>query len=150
MKRSRFVRPDVKVLNISQGDTLTVKRKLNTGDQREAFARMAVPGLDGAMKIDSSKVGIELVVAYLVDWSLTDDDGRLVEVRGKSPEEILAAVNDLDPDDFAEIRDAISAHDDAVRTRREQEKNDQDGGSGSPAISPSPSDAAGATSGSPS
>ena len=50
MARSRFVRPDVTVLHISEGDTLTVKRRLNAGEHRAMFARMYLAGVDGQLR----------------------------------------------------------------------------------------------------
>lgn len=145
---SRFVPPAVKTLTISHGDTLTVKQRLNTGEQRAAFARMSMATANGDLKVNPLEMGIGLVVAYLVDWSLVDDHGRLVVIRDQPPEVVQAAVDALDPESFAEIKAAIQAHDAGVLEAREQEKNDQDGANGSSVISPSPGSVTGDTSGS--
>jgi hypothetical protein len=145
---SRFVKPETTTLKISRGDTLTVKRRLNSGEQRAAFARMAVAGVDGQRRIDSTEVGRSLMVAYLVDWSLTDDDGKRVEIADLPPDAVASVLDALDPESFVEIREAIEAHDASIRAEREQEKNGQGGGKESSAISPSPEPLAGATSGS--
>ena len=146
---SRFVRPDTTTLKISHGDTLTVKRRLNAGEQREVFAKMSRELDDGSLRSKPLEVGITLVIAYLVDWSLTDDDGTHVEIRGKSAVELRAVLDELEPDAFEEIRLAINAHVDAQATIRDAEKNGTGGGSESPATSPSLVAVTGATSGSP-
>lgn len=142
---SRFVRPDVVILKLSDGDTLTVKARLNAGEEHDAFARMIESAPDGSLRRNLRWAGISLAVAYLVDWSLTDDDGRLVAIRDHAPDAVLAILKALDPDSYKEVREAIEAHDTAVRAKREQEKNGQGGGLGSPAISPSLVGVAGAT-----
>lgn len=147
---SKFAPPDVKILRISGGDALTVRRWLNTGEQREAFKRMADVLPDGDMRVNKLEVGMTLVTAYLIDWTLTDDDGKLVVIRDQPRDVLVAALNALYPEHFDEISTAVREHDDAVRAVREQEKNGQGGATGSSAISPSPAFTAGATSGSPS
>lgn len=144
---SRFVRPETKVLKISQGDTLTVKRRLNSGEQREAFARMYVAGVDGAMRVNSLAVGLSLVLAYLVDWSLTDDNGKIVAIRDQPVDVVVAALDALEADSYTEIKDAIQAHDVAVREERDTEKKERAGANGSSAISPLPDSVTGDTSG---
>lgn len=135
---SRFVRPDTKILKISNGDTLTVKCRLNSGEQRAAFARMAVAGVDGEMRVNAMQVGLSLVVAYLVDWSLTDEDGNVVEIRDQPPETVTAALDALDVESYTEIKNAIEEHDEAVRAARDEAKKNRDSGNGSLAISTSP------------
>lgn len=144
---SRFVKPETTTLKISQGDTLTVKRRLNSGEQRAMMARMSIAGVDGQMRVNGMQVGLSMVLSYLVDWSICDD-GKHVDILGKSTEELSSIIDALDLDSFKEIREAIEAHDDAVRTSREQEKNGQGGVTGSSAISPSPVVVTGDTSGS--
>lgn len=141
---SRFVRPDVAVLKISGGDTLTVKKRLNSGELRDMYARQYLQ-VDGRLRIDPFKQGITTVTAYLLDWSITDDDGNLVLIRDKSVDEVAAILDGLDPDDFHEILEAIEAHVDAMAAARELEKNARDGKTKSPATLPSLSDAAGDT-----
>jgi len=147
---SRFVRPDTTVLHISHGDTLTVRRRLNSGEQRAAFSRMYLAGVDGELKLNPLATGISLILAYLLDWSFTDDSGNVYPIRGASVEDVTAALGALDPESYAEIREAIEQHDIQQAKERAAEKNGQDGAKTSPVISPSPSDAAGATNGSPS
>lgn len=133
---SRFVPPDVRVLKISQGDSITVKRRLNAGEQRAAFAQMATPTAEGSLRVNPLEMGIAMVLAYLVDWTLTDN-GKLVVIRDQPPDVVRSALNALDPDSFTEIKDAIDAHDVEIRAERERLKNSPDGGTESPATSPS-------------
>jgi len=143
---SRFVPPDIKVLKISQGDTLTVKRRLNSGEQRAMFSRMTLAGVDGEMRVNRLQIGMSKILAYLVDWSLTGDDGTLVAIRDQPIETVQAAIDALDTESYAEIREAIEKHANDVETEREQEKNGLAGENASPVTSPSPSDATGPTS----
>jgi len=145
---SRFVSPETHVIPISQGDTLIVKRRLNAGEQRDAFARMSVFTNEGDRRVDRMQVGIAMMVAYLLDWSLKDAQGNIVAIRGQSPETVTSALRLLDPDSFDEIKDAIELYDASIRSSREKEKNAQDGGNVSSATSPSPVVVIGESSGS--
>lgn len=140
---SRFVRPASTVLKLSHGDTLTVKCRLNTGEARH---------LRG-MQMFSTLERVAVVLAYVVDWSLADEHGKLVEIpRDKDGDIDTKAfgtvVDNLDPDDFEELYAAVDAHIKAMKAERDAEKNDQDGAKKSSAISPSPDGVAGASSGS--
>lgn len=147
---SRFIRPQVvRVPLKSGGDWIEIKRRLNTGEYRERLARMSV-AVDGDLHVNRLQIGMSTVTAYLLDWSLTDDDGRPVVIRGLSADDLMAVLDNLEPEAFGEILKAIEDHEAAMDAERAAEKNGHDGANTSPAISPSPSNAAGATSGSPS
>lgn len=133
----RFVRPETVTLHISDGDTLVVKKRLNTGERRAMFAAMATEGEDGDLKLNRLKVGIATILAFLVDWSLRDDEGKPVVIRDQPADIIMAILDALDTDSFKEILDAIEGHERTMAAEREQEKNARRGGTESPATSPS-------------
>jgi hypothetical protein len=119
---SRFVRPDTVQLRISQGDTLTVKRRLTAGEQRQLFARLVKsPTIDGTttpeIQIDVAQAGLSTILAYLVDWSFPE-----CAIRGASLDVVQAALDALDTDTYHEILAAITAHETAMAQEREQEK----------------------------
>lgn len=140
---NRFVRPETTTLTLANGDTLIVRTRLSHGEQRAAFARLYLSGADGAMRLNPSEVGLTLVTSYLIDWSLTDESGAPVPIRGVSMEELIATLDALDPDSFTEISDAIRAHEAAQAKLREEEKKTNAGGKDSAPTSGSPSGAAG-------
>lgn len=146
-RRSKFVRPETRVLTLPDGDTLTVKRRLNHGERQETFARMYLTTDKGDRRVDPLKVGMATVLAFLIDWTLVDDAGNVMAIRGKTLDEIEATLNALDPDDFQDIRRAIEEHEQAMVAERVAGKA-TDGEQTSSATSPSPDAAAGATSGS--
>ena len=115
MARNRFVKPDTVRLSISDGDWLEVKKRLTAGEYRERLAREYVQGDDQKLRADLRQSGIALIVAYVVDWLLTDD-GRVVPFS----EDALRAV---DIDTFREILRAVEAHDEADEAARSAEKN---------------------------
>lgn len=135
---SRFVRPDTTVLKISHGDTLTVKRRLNAGEARTRKGMASFATLDQ----------VAVVLAYLVDWSLTDDEGKHVSIAGLSAKDLCDRLDGLDSASFEEIYAAIVVHEKAMDAERETAKNGPDGGSGSPATLPSLELVAGASNGS--
>ena len=72
---------------------MLIKKQLTAGEQREIFARMIKPmhaSVSGAatpngggdhLEIDTLQTGLSRVLAYLVDWSLVDGDGKPVVIR---------------------------------------------------------------------
>jgi hypothetical protein len=145
MGSSRFVRPETTTLQISNGDWLLVKRRLNHGERSAAYNRLAVARENGTYAATRFLVQ---VTNYLIDWSLTDEQSAPVIVRGKSFDELTAILNALDPDDFTEINDAIVAHETAMAAERAEEKKTSSGVTASSVISSSPGILVGATSGS--
>lgn len=143
-KVSRFVRPDVTVLTLADGATLTVKKRLTHGEQTASFARMYLAGVDGSLRVNPLQSGMAVVTAYLVDWTVTDEDGRVVPIRDKSADQLEEVLNEMSPESFAEIKSAIEAHERAMSAERAAGKQ-SDGVRESSAISPSPVDAAGDT-----
>jgi hypothetical protein len=122
MGTSRFVRPETCILNISNDDWLLVKRRLTAGEQRARFTRMYLAGVDGTRHVDPMNVGMATVTAYLLDWSLTDEDGKQVAIKGKPIQELAAVIDGLDHESFSEIRTAIEVHEKAIEAAREAEK----------------------------
>lgn len=145
---SRFVRPDTIRLTISNGDWLLVKRRLSFGDQRAAFARLYTTDPDGTVRRNPTGLGVAQVAAYLLDWNLTDDAGRPVVICGVSTDELMAALDQLSPEDFTEIREAIEAHEAATLAAIEDAKKKSAGITTSDPTSPSPSAVTGVSSGS--
>jgi len=144
----RFIRPDVRTLTISDGDTLVVRARLTAGERRAAFARMWAAGVDGARVVDPLQVGLAKITAYLLDWSLTDDAGRTVAIRELAIVDLERVLNQLSPESFEEIADAIEAHEQAMTAEREAQKKTSSGPPASAPISSSPFTAAGGTNGS--
>jgi hypothetical protein len=160
---SRFVKPAEVRIPISQGDYLIVKEKLNAGEQMEVFARLVRKGPDdeggtarpvriekdgikAEMELDPLQAGLSTILAYLVDWSLTDDDGRIVSIRHQPPEVVTAALHNLEFEDYQEILEAVQAHEAKVKAAR-QEKKRSTGSPASDRTSPSLVGAIGGTNG---
>jgi len=148
MPRSWFVRPETKRLDLSDGQWLLIKERLNVGEERAMNARLYFTGDDGQLHVNLLQVGVAIVTAHLLDWSLTDDDGKPIPIRGLSAGDMQQVLDNLLPERYAEIRKAVEAHDDAVRAARTQEKKLPAGESAPAATSPSPSVADGALTGS--
>ena len=119
---SRFVRPQTTTLALTRGDTITVKTRLTSGEQRDAFARMYIAGMDGRLRANPLQTGLAMMVAYLIDWSLTDDDGQPVPIKGLPIAELESVLNTLEPESFTEIKLAIERHEGAMAAARDVEK----------------------------
>jgi len=134
MPRSRFVRPETDTIKLSEGDTITVRRRLTVGERRAMYARMYKPD---TTKVDPLRVESSTVVAYLLDWSFVGDDGRKVPIEDLSPADLTVVIDGLEADDFRELADAIGEHIGRMDAERTAEKNGQAGEIKSSPISPS-------------
>lgn len=133
---SRFVKGKTDVLTLANGDTLVVKHRLNRGEEAMSITRM---------RGDRTRAGICSVVAYLVDWQLKDEQPPILSLSDDDKEKVL---DNLDPDDFDEMKAAIIEHERKVQKARDEEKKARDGVTASSATSSSPDSSAGVTTGS--
>lgn len=113
---SWFVRPEQTTLTLSDGVTITVRTRLTTGERRAARQRIQ----------HDSEGTLAMVTAYLVDWTVADDAGP-VSIAHMPVDELTDVINELDPQRFDEIVDAIQVHIEAMKRARAQEKKDPDG-----------------------
>jgi hypothetical protein len=145
---SRFVRPETVTVPISNGDWLVLKKRLSAGEERQMFERAStVNPVTGERRLDSLQLGPATIVAYLLDWSLRDDAGLPVIIRGKSAADVQATLDLLESADFLEIKAAVDAHESQMAREREAQKKIPPGTTASSPISASPGAAAGVTNG---
>ena len=129
---SRVRRPDLEVLPISGGDTLTVKKFLTAGEFRQLIKSASKPlrvdaaaiasGRDMAVEFDSADTGLALIVAYLVDWTFTDFDARPLVIRDQPPAVVRALLEAIDADSYLEVQHAIELHDRTMKATIAAEK----------------------------
>jgi hypothetical protein len=124
---SRFVRPNTRTLTLGNGDQLIVRERLTAGEQRAHYARRYTHDATGRLVVNPLTVGDGIVLAYLLDWNLRDDQGNAVLIRDLATDDLQRVVDSLDTESFQEIRSAIEAHETAMTTAREAEKK-TDGG----------------------
>jgi hypothetical protein len=145
---SRFVRPAVRTLVLENGDRLMVRERLTAGEQRAKLHRMYTAAADGQLQVNRLQVGLATVTAYLLDWTITDDAGRLVPIAHLSIPQLETILDSLTPEAFREIREAIETHESAMEAERDAEKKTRTGATPSGSTSSSPDAAAGAMTGS--
>ena len=131
-----FVRPETVKLDLVEGEWILVKQRLNAGEQRSMFRRLYLAGADGEFRVNPDTVPTAFILAYLVDWSLTDATGHKVEILQQPSDVVEEAIDALDPEKFANIKTAIEAHDD--RRRCATRKKILAGAMRSPTIRPRP------------
>jgi hypothetical protein len=124
MARSWFVTPDTKRLPLPEGHWLEVKKRLTAGESRKAMSSLVHEvRTDGRITPNLEMVGKAEVLAYLVDWSLTDANGKTVSID--TPARMLTAIDALDEDKFQLISNAVAEHVKEMEAEREAEKNAQ-------------------------
>jgi hypothetical protein len=119
---SRFVRPDTRTLHLANGDQLVVRARLTAGETRAQYARMLTTGPNGIVTRNYMMSGMAVVLAYLLDWNLTDDAGQLVPIRDLSPDDLMRVIDSLDSVSFEEIKTAIEDHETAMNAERDAQK----------------------------
>ena len=144
---SRFVRPETAVLTLDNGDQLTIRKRLTAGEQRAAYARLYHTGPDGRLTNNVLDSGIALIEAYLLDWTLTDDDGTKVDIRPdphRAPDldTLRAILDQLDYVSLVEIKEAIETHERATLAARNAEKKTIPAGATAPSPTSESLDAA--------
>jgi len=140
---NRFVRPDTAIVTLANGDTLVVKKRLNTGETRALRAAI----LNGdATQSQADRAAYAVVVAYLLDWTISDN-GRPVVIRDQAADVVRSVLDSLDYDSFVEIANAIHEHVEQQKAARDAEKKTANTATESPQISPLPSVAVGVTNG---
>lgn len=143
---SRFVRPEVRTLKLSNDDRLIVRARLSAGELRAKLNRMYTASDDGTLHVNRLQVRLAQISAYLLDWSLVDDNAPVV-IKDLSVAQLEAVLDRLDPESFSEIADAIDAHELAMAAEREAEKKTTAGTPASAWTSPSLAAVAGGTNG---
>jgi hypothetical protein len=145
---SRMRKKETVRLSLSCGDWVDVKKHITAGDQRRMFRRMIHQGARGD-EIDPVMVGPAKLAVYVLDWSITDAEDRPIRIREMTEEARISAFDELPPEDFAEILQAVEAHDSAMDALRAEEKKIRADDPKSSAISPLPDYSDGAMNGSP-
>lgn len=145
---SRFIRPDVRTLTISDGDTLVVRARLTAGEYRAMLARLYVVGPENTVQRNLMQMQLANVTAYLLDWSLRDEQGHTVPIRDLPIADLEHTLNQLSPEALDEIHTAITAHVAAMTAEMTAQKKTQAGDQMSLMTSSSPPGSAGVTNGS--
>jgi len=145
--QSAVVAPNTVRLDLPDGEFVIVRERLNMGEWRAMYETLP-EGREGDRRMDGFPIRWAFTLAYLVDWSLTDLDGKPLVIRDRSRAEIASILDAIDPDLFLELANAIEAHRIRVAQARAAQKKMLTGAPASPPISPSPDGADGVMSGS--
>jgi hypothetical protein len=128
-RQDRFVKPKTIQIEISDGDTISVKKELTVGERKRMFAsglkQMQRQGDEEEPKFDIDPVAMAFakVKEYLVDWSFVEPslnkNGEQITGKDGKPEVIPVelsadAIRNLDEATFDEITKAIDEHEDAL------------------------------------
>lgn len=140
-----IVPPETDTITLSDGDTITIKTRLNTGELRAVLKRSRSES-PSAAALDQLEYAYQLVVAHLVDWA--SPSGRWPPIKGEPESVRLALIDALDHDDYIAIKNAVVAHVHRIGEAREAAKKKTDGTPTSASISPLPSVADGVLTGS--
>jgi hypothetical protein len=126
MARPRVIKGATRRLDLSDDDWIEVRERLTYGQQVTLNASVLVGvqaksetinapgGLKDAnseeevtARLDQARWSIERIMAWVVDWSIIDEDGQRVRLTRD-------AVRALDPETGEEIQEALNKHIDAM------------------------------------
>jgi hypothetical protein len=114
VSRQAFVTPATVKLELSEGDWIEVKSELSYGEQLQLQDASSRAGEDDKPRFVYSNFYVAHLVAWIVDWSFTDANGR-VEVtadairalRGEVAGEINTALNKYEQEQDA-LKNAVT------------------------------------------
>lgn len=107
---SWFVKPETVRLSLPEGQWIEIRKRLNVGESRKAVTSFVGKyNPDGSRTPNLETLGMGNVLAYLLAWSLRDDDDRPVPVD-------LDSLKNLALDKYVLIETAIEEHVAAVDT----------------------------------
>jgi len=149
---SDFVTPEPERLTLHDGKFIDIKKRLNHGETEDMYAKWAPfveAGSGKAPLLQRREVRTSKVEAYLLGWSLTNDQGKPVAMTSEMSEaDRVATIRGLSPERFDEIHAAIEAHETKMNAERAAQKKIPDGPPVDAATSSSPSPVTGPLSGS--
>jgi hypothetical protein len=132
-----IVAPEAVRLPLSDGDWIDVRKRLNHGEHSRMLERLFILTPEGEARRDPLKWADVIVTTYLLDWSLSDPAKGRLGIRDQPLSAIQAALDLIDPDDFAEVREAVETHASAVARAMAEKKRRRTGESASSPTSPS-------------
>jgi hypothetical protein len=132
----RMSRPEAVRLDLTDGEWILVKRQLTAGERQLVYGRMVRTLHAGERaELDPVKAAFASASEYLLDWSVTDPDGRPVVIKDQPTEVVIGALQALPAESFQEIQDALNAHVEQVNAAKKAQggANVSSTTSGSPA-----------------
>ena len=125
----RVRRPATDRLELSQGDHLLVKQDLTAGEYRDMLRAATKPitmtqasGAVATIELDPIAAGLAAVLAYLLDWSFADADGRPLVIADQPAAVVRAALDHIDHATYMEVQTAIQGHQAARAAALAEEK----------------------------
>jgi hypothetical protein len=136
----RVRRPVSDRLDLSDGDYLIVKQDLTAGEFRELMRASSRPvavtpdviagataGQTPNIQLDPIAAGLATVVAYLLDWSFEDAEGRKIVIADQPASVVRSALDHIDSAAYLEVQGAIMKHQTARAEQLAEEKKTRSG-----------------------
>lgn len=121
-----FIKPEVVRIPIEGNHWIEVKKRLTAGEARKLSAS-AVKEVrtDGRVTPDFEAMGKAEAMAYLVDWSLRDENDKPIPIDTDAKK--LAVLDNMSEEGFEVISKAIAAHADAIKEEIDAQKKTKAG-----------------------
>src|SRR5687768_5047249 len=116
-----FVKPEVVRIPIEGGHWIEVKRRLTAGESRKMnAAAVKEVRTDGRVTPDFEAMGKAEAMAYLVDWSLKDENDKPIPIDTDQKKQ--SVLDNMSEEGFEVISKAIAAHADEIQQEIEAAK----------------------------
>lgn len=107
---NRFITAEQVRLSLTDGDFIDIKKRLSHGEREDAST---------LIQGNRNHAQTAVMLAYLIGWTFTDEQGQPVPYHLGMPEdERIAAIRNLTAEDFDEAYDAIDTHKQAMDKAR--------------------------------
>ena len=113
-----FAKPETCKLDLPARNWVLVKKRLTAGEQRDMLSHM----MKESGAIDSVQVGVCKLVAYILDWSITDANDQPIVIFDQGDNALRDALNKMTTDGFSILMQAVDEHMAAVEREDEEEK----------------------------
>jgi hypothetical protein len=125
---SFYRKPEEVRLDLGDGEWLLVRKYLTAGEERRTHKRvMKANPESGRFEADLEQLGIAEIIAYLIDWSITDVDDKPIRILDAPYDFVYAALGNMDSEGYKRIVEALKLHVGAMALARDQEKKVPDG-----------------------
>lgn len=109
--------PELVRIPLRDGHWIEIRKRVTYGEANKAraaaFSREL--GANGRMQVDMEQIGKIQIMSYLLNWSQTFN-GEPIPVN--TPELLSSALDNQDEDTINEITDAISAHIEKAKAKK--------------------------------
>lgn len=114
-----FAKQENSKIDLPGGHWLLIKKRLTAGEERAMYGQMLK---ESGIGVDPTKVSDSKIVAYLLDWSVTDADDKPIVIYDQDESAVRSALSGMRKEAYKLIQREIEDHMARVEREDEEEK----------------------------